>query len=54
LSLVTDCLPGTSLDPPVPPRHSHFKVHTAVLSVLYVMFQVQLSAVVNLSNVFPV
>ena len=36
------------------PHCSGFKLHTAVLSVLCVMFQVQLSFVVNLSNVFPV
>jgi hypothetical protein len=33
-------------------HRSGFKLHTAVLSVLCVMFQVQLSFVVNLSNVF--
>ena len=36
------------------PHHSGFKLHTAVLSVLCVMYQVQLSFVVNLSNVFLV
>jgi hypothetical protein len=36
------------------PHRSHFKFHTAVLSVLRVMFEVQLSAVVNLSNTFLV
>ena len=36
------------------PHRSRFKLHTAVLSVLCVMFQVQLSFVVNLTNVFPV
>ena len=36
------------------PQRSRFKLHTAVLSVLCVMFQVQLSFVVNLSNVFLV
>ena len=36
------------------PHRSGFKLHTAVLSVLCVMFQVQLSFVVNLSNVFLV
>ena len=36
------------------PHHSRFKLHTAVLSVLCVMFQVQLSFVVNLSSVFLV
>ena len=36
------------------PHRSRFKLHTAALSVLCVMFQVQLSFVVNLSNVFPV
>ena len=40
----------TSGDPPP----SGFKLHTAVLSVLCVMLQVQLSFVVNLSNVFLV
>ena len=35
-------------------QRSGFKLHTAVLSVLCVMFQVQLSFVVNLSNVFLV
>ena len=47
-------LPGTSLEPAVIPNRSRFKLHTAVLSVLCVLFQVQLSFVVNLSNVFPV
>ena len=36
------------------PHHSGFKLHTAVLSILCVLFQVQLSFVVNLSNVFLV
>jgi len=36
------------------PHRSRFKLHNAVLSVLCVMFQVQLSFVVNLSSVFPV
>ena len=36
------------------PHRSGYKLHTAVLSVLCVMFQVQLSFVVNLSNVFLV
>jgi hypothetical protein len=36
------------------PHRSPFKLHTAALSVLCVLFQVQLSVVVNLSNVFPV
>ena len=36
------------------PHRSGFKLHIAVLSVLCVMFQVQLSFVVNLSNVFLV
>jgi len=36
------------------PHRSRFKLHTAVLSVLCVMFQVQLSFVVNLLNVFLV
>ena len=36
------------------PHRSRFKLHTAALSVLCVLFQVQLSFVVNLSNVFPV
>ena len=43
-------LPGTSHEPTVIP----FQFHTAVLSVLCVMFQVQLSSVVNLLNVFLV
>jgi len=34
------------------PHCSGFKLHTAVLSILCVMFQVQLSFVVNQSNVF--
>jgi len=34
------------------PHRSGFMLHTAVLSVLCVMFQVQPSFVVNLSNVF--
>jgi len=36
------------------PHRSGFKLHTAVLSVLCVMFQVQLSFVVNLSSVLLV
>ena len=36
------------------PHRTRFKLHTAVLSVLCVMFQVQLSCVVDLSNVFQV
>ena len=36
------------------PHRSRFKLHTAVLSVLCVMFQVLLSFVVNLSSVFLV
>jgi hypothetical protein len=47
-------IPGTSLEPAVTPHRSHFKVHAAVLSVLCVMFLVQLSAAVNMSNVLPV
>ena len=47
-------LPGTSIEPAVIPHRSGFKLHTAVLSLLCVMFQVQLSFVVNLSNVFLV
>ena len=47
-------LPGTSLEPAVIPtaQASRFTLH--YFSVLCVMFQVQLSFVVNLSNVFPV
>jgi hypothetical protein len=44
-------LPGTSLEPAVIPTA---QFHTAALSALCVMFQVQLSFVLNLSNVFPV
>ena len=33
-------------------HRSRFKLHTAVLSVLCVMFLVRLSFVVNLSNIF--
>ena len=40
------CFSWTSSDP----HRSGFKLHTAVLSVLCVMFQVQLSFVVNLSS----
>jgi hypothetical protein len=40
--------------PAVPPRHSVHQFLTAALSVLCVLFPVQLSAVVSLSNVFPV
>jgi len=36
------------------PHRSGFKLHTAVLSVLCVMFQVQLPFVANLSNIFLV
>ena len=36
------------------PHRSRFKLHTAALSALCVMFRVQLSFVANLSNVFPV
>jgi hypothetical protein len=46
-------LPGTPLEPAVPPPPT-LQFHTAVLSVLRVLFPVQLSAVVNLTNVFPV
>ena len=38
----------------VDPHRSGFKLHTAVLSILCVMFQVQLSFVVNLLSVFLV
>jgi hypothetical protein len=47
-------LPGTSPEPAVTPHHSGCKFHTAALSVLCVMFPVQLSAAVNMSNVFLV
>ena len=47
-------LPGTSLEPTVIPNCSGFKCQTAVFSVLYVMFQGQLSFVLNLLNVFLV
>ena len=47
-------LPGTSLEPAVIPTAQASTFHTAVLSVLCVMFQVQLSFVKNLSNVFLV
>jgi hypothetical protein len=55
LSLVTGFLPGTPLDPPGPPPPPlTLQSHTATLSVLCVPFPVQLSAVVRLSNVFPI
>jgi len=41
-------LPGTSLEPRGDPHRSGFKLHTSVLSVLRVMFQVQPSFVVIL------
>jgi hypothetical protein len=50
-------LPGTSLEPAAIPtaQASCFTLlHTAVLSVLCVMFQVRLSFVLNLLNVFLV
>jgi hypothetical protein len=53
LSLAKGFIPGTPLAPRWPPPLT-LQFHTAVLSVLWVMFPVQLSAVVNLCNVFPV
>jgi len=46
-------LPGTSLKPVVIPS-SELKFHTAIFSVLCVMFQVELSFVLNLSSVLLV
>ena len=47
-------LPGTSLEPVVIPTAQASSFTLQLLSILCVMFQVQLSFVVNLSNVFPV
>ena len=47
-------LPGTSLEPAVIPTAHASSFTLQYISVLCVMFQVQLSFVVNLSNVFPV
>ena len=47
-------LPDTSLEPMMIPTAQASKFQTAIFSILCVMFQAQLSFVVNLLNIFLV